>query len=564
MESNPSQPPETPSQPAGPSRLARLKAWVGQHKKIAAPVAVVVLLVLLAIIPWSRYTAAGAVMSRDFNMQISDATADFPVSGATITVDNQTATTDANGKAHLRLKVGHHLARITKTYYRDQTVDFLVPLRSQKQPLTTQLTATGRQVKITVQNLINHQPIAGAQLSIDGVKAVSGSDGSSLLVVSPGRPTEQAKVTAAGYNDITSSIEVSASQVKQNTIKLTPAGKVYFLSNLSGKLDVVKANLDGTGRQTVLAGTGREDGNNTVLLASADWHYLALLANRDGAPKLYIINTDSDNLLVMDQTSADFAAVGWQGHRFVYTVARHNYNSWQSNAFSIKSYDADSGKLLTLANTSATGTSLADAQYENFWDIKLFNGDVVFTRTWYQYPGYLTVSGKQNALAAIRPDGTNSRQLKTVDAATSYFGSLRVSQPKQLVFSVASNDGSDVSYFTLDKTGTIKSTDQPKDFYDNPIAYLNSPSGEETFWQESRDGKNSLFVGDSAAADAKPVATLSDFSAYGWFTGQYLLVSKHGSELYILPRSGIASDAEAVKITDYHKPAQNYYGYGGL
>ena len=105
--------------------------------------------------------------------------------------------------------------------------------------------------------------------------------------------------------------------------------------------------------------------------------------------------------------------------------------------------------------------------------------------------------------------------------------------------------------------------------YDNYLndgfynTYLVSPSGNSTFWSESRDGKNSLFIGDSVGGNAKQIASASDYQTYGWYSEDYLLASKNGSELYILASDGVKKDSEALKITDYHKPVISYPGYGG-
>ena len=62
---------------------------------------------------------------------------------------------------------------------------------------------------------------------------------------------------------------------------------------------------------------------------------------------------------------------------------------------------------------------------------------------------------------------------------------------------------------------------------------------------------------------AKQVVGLSDYQAYGWYSDDYLLVSKNSSELYILPAAGLTDLTKAIKISDYHKPAVSFYGYGG-
>jgi hypothetical protein len=97
-------------------------------------------------------------------------------------------------------------------------------------------------------------------------------------------------------------------------------------------------------------------------------------------------------------------------------------------------------------------------------------------------------------------------------------------------------------------------------FWSTPYpTYLLSPSSNQTFWTDQRDGKNTLFVGDNDAKNQKTIASLSGYNIYGWFTDNYLLVSKSSSELYVMPVAG----GTPLKITDYYKPAINYQGYGG-
>jgi len=181
--------------------------------------------------------------------------------------------------------------------------------------------------------------------------------------------------------------------------------------------------------------------------------------------------------------------------------------------------------------------------------------------TWYQSPGYLQVPGKQNTLSSINVDGTNSKVLKSVDAAQSYFSNLKLYKPGQLYFGVYSSTNTNTTYYKLDTSGNITQSntitgDSINQTYPTDLV---SPSGSQTFWSEQRDGKNTLLVGDYSGNNGKQVATLSDYSPYGWYTDKYLLVSKDSSELYIMPVAG----GTPLKITDYYKPSINYQGYGG-
>jgi hypothetical protein len=547
------------------SKFERLKQWYLANKKLSIPLSVLALIIILAAIPATRYGAAGLVVRKDMTITVQDSKTHTPLSGARVEIGKVSATTNAAGHATLaNIGVGHHTVSITKTYYASRSAEVLVPILKQKQEPSIALAATGRQVRITVTDLINQQPIAGAKILIDGSASVTDAHGDALAVVPAGVETKEVSISAKGFNDAKATVQVNDSEIKDTSVSLTPSGQVYFLSKLSGKVDVVKTNLDGSGRKTVLAGTGKEDDRNTILLASRDWQHLALVSSRDGSAKVYIINTDSDSLITMDQSDSDFTPIGWYDHYFVYTVSHHGYNAWQPNAFSIKSYNSDNGKILTLVNSNAAGSSNADAQYETIWQTQFVGEDLVYTRTWYKYPGYLQVDGKQNTLSAIRPDGTNNRVIKTLDAAVSYISNVRLNKPRELEFSVYNNSSNDSSTFILDKNGNVNQTNTDINFFNTPaISYLESPTSGQTFWQEQRDGKNTLFVGDQDAAGAKQVASLSAYNAYGWYSDKYLLASKNGSELYIMPASGISSDSGAKKITDYHKPALNFFGYGG-
>lgn len=571
IELDPDQPDKpAPVKPTGKnqrSRLGRFKAWYGGHKRWSIPATVLSLLVIVAVIPWSRYQAAGLVVKRDFSIQVLDSKTGSPVSGATVSDGTISGTSDGSGKATLqRLKVGHHSFTISKANYQDQRLDLLVPIMAQKDPATTNLVATGRAVRISVKNVITQKPLAGVSIKIRDIEAKTAADGSAVVVVPAGSTSEEASLKLDGYNLAKAKIKVSPDKVQDNNLTLTPAGKVYFLSNLSGKIDVVKTNLDGSSRETVLPGTGKEDADNTVLLASRDWKYLALIARRDSnKAKLYIINTANDQLSVVDQGNVDFSPVGWRDHYFVYRLSHPDYDTWQSNAVSLKSYNAETGRLLTLANTSATGTNDGDAQFEAIWDTLLMGDNVIYTKTWYQAPGYLEVDGKQNVLASIHPDGTQPRKIKTVDSAGSYITNLKLEKPDQLYFAVQGAGNNDTTYYLLNGAGQVtKATGvSGRNILSRATSYYLSPSEGSAFWAEKRDGKNSLFVGDNSAGNGKQIAALSSYQPYGWFTDDYLLVSKDDSELYIIPKSGVPEGADAVKISDYYKPDFDSF-YGGI
>jgi hypothetical protein len=145
-----------------------------------------------------------------------------------------------------------------------------------------------------------------------------------------------------------------------------------------------------------------------------------------------------------------------------------------------------------------------------------------------------------------------------------YFVDVKAYEPDSVVVRVP--NGTAASFYEYEN-GTLTSRSDLSDqkFYNDAYpTYLVSPGGNQVFWSEARDGKNTLFVGDKNAENSKQIATLSPYVAYGWYSDKYLLLSKNSSELYIMAASG----GEAKKVTDYHKPFADFsgygYGYGGL
>ena len=82
---------------------------------------------------------------------------------------------------------------------------------------------------------------------------------------------------------------------------------------------------------------------------------------------------------------------------------------------------------------------------------------------------------------------------------------------------------------------------------------------QELNYSEQRDGKNTLLVGDAAGAGAKAIDQNSDFEAYGWYSNDYVLLSKNKDELYIQSTNG----GKPLKISGYestNSPGAAYYG----
>ncbi|HXY18094.1 MAG TPA: hypothetical protein VEH48_01580 [Candidatus Nitrosopolaris sp.] len=538
-------PPE-PKRPA--RRWRRFKAWYADHKEWSIPATAVILLLIIAGVPWSRYHAAGLVLKKDFTVQISDSTANTPVSGALVSLGGSSGTTNGSGKVTLRsISVGSHTLVVTKKYYQDRHASVLVPILAQKTTPDITFVATGRQVLIKVTNLINGQLLGGVQIAVADTTAKTAADGTATVVLPANASSQKAQLSLDGYNDADVTVKISGQKIEQNDFKLTPAGSVYFLSTRSGQLDVMKANLDGSGAKTVVAASGYEEEGNTVLSQSPDDKYVALVSKRtasDAQPQLYVLAASDDQLLQADSGNAIFTIYGWIGDSLIYTSQRQDLPAWQQGLNRLKSYDATTGKT-TLLDQSAGSDATADTN-ESYTLVMLTGNDVVYGKIWTSDSLVSVLDGRQSSLHVIGFDGQNHQQVATYPAADNVqfvpHGAAAVYISDELP------DLSSTSYYDYNVGGVPKVVSLTgSQLYDNDLSYLFSPDGSKTFWSQPRDGKLALILGDSTGANQKTIQNLSDYSAAGWYTDNYLLLSKNGSELYI-------SDLKAgnpIKVTDF-------------
>ncbi len=99
--------PETNPMPSG-SRWHKFKKWYGAHKKWTIPLTALIAILILAVIPWTRYNLAGLVIKHDISVKVLDSETKTPVSGADVNIGSLSAQTDAQGTAVLhKIKAGH-------------------------------------------------------------------------------------------------------------------------------------------------------------------------------------------------------------------------------------------------------------------------------------------------------------------------------------------------------------------------------------------------------------------------------------------------------------------------
>lgn len=553
-----------------------LKQKVGFHlrnlisnKKRKILVIIVSVLVLLAVIfavPFTRYFILSPFVKKDVTLKIVDSKTKKPVTNINIELGGISSQTDKDGLVKLKaIPVGQYELKVVKQYYKNYSTSYTVPVLSSPESPTINIDAVGRQVSVSVLNKITSEPLADVVVEANGTKATTGSDGMATIILPPTSETIQATVKKDGYNSI--DVELKIDDTVVNTFSVTPTGSIYYLSKATGKINVMKSNLDGVNATVAVAATGQESDSETSLLSSRDWQYSALNATRtDNKQRLYLINS-KDELSIIDEGDATFSMVGWSGHTFVYTVYRNTPNAWDNKKQALTSFNADTRKVTTLDETIGAGTNNYDSSYESFSSVYITKDELVYLKNWY-FSNYYYANNDSNkapTLYSINPAGGTKKTVKVFPV--NKYVNLKLYEPQGLYLQVSSPS---VFYEYEDsklKEVTDINDNQFNSFYPT---FLISPSAKQTLWYEPRDGKNTVFIGDDAGKNPKTIGNLSEYTPYGWYgqNDEYILLTKKGSELYISSAAKVIGEKgyQPLKVTDYHR-TRTYpgygYGYGG-
>jgi hypothetical protein len=557
-------PPVEPSTKKPSSKMKRF--FVGYwHKKLwTLPLTVLVILGVLLAVPTTRYMLVGWFWQESITVTVRDSQNNSLVTQATVTIDGKSAVTDKEGKAKIAaVHVGNRHVAVDKKYYSSLGADFEVPVFAGNKNYDLTLKATGRLTKVKVTNKISGAVVVDALLDGgNGNQAKTDKDGFATLVVPADKKEISVAVRTDGYNDATLTVQPD----KAGAVALVPTGKMFFLSKQSGKIDVVRTNYDGSQREVILAGTGYEDDNSTSLLASRDWKYLVLSSKRESGKDnaIYLINTATSGTTVIDQGDAVFNLVGWSDHQIVYSLYRNNIAYTDAKRSALKSFNADSQKM-NIIDENRSDDVMGGKTYEDFGNFYILDNILTYTKVWNvssYYARQYTIGDRQNTIVSVRPDGSNKKTIRSFPAITYSGFNARLYQPQEVYYAVFKVGGESADYFELEN-GALKSVDNGETAFAKTYpTFLISPNGQESFWADSRDGKNALFIGGKNAENEQQLTLQSGFTPYGWMTDQYLLLQKDGSELYITTKDQIKNGVDPIKVSDYHKPRVNYAGYG--
>jgi hypothetical protein len=492
-----------------------------------------VVIVGIFILPYSRYLILGQFIKNNCQITLTDSVTKLPVSGAEVVIDNDRLSTNASGQAMFKLPLGKHKYIIRKQFYAESSGYVFIGLVKSKLD-NISLNATGRQVPITVINKLSGRRLEGVKISVLNTSAITNSVGQTNIVLPTKHSSYEATFKANSFDTATEPIEVTTS-TKTNIISLIPAGSIYYLSNATGTINVIKANLDGSNPTIELAGTGNETAATTILMASPDWNYLVLEAKRSGSqPELYVINTSSGNLDEFDSAADNFTLIGWSNDQFIYDEVNPSSDPSTVGREEIKSYNALNGQLNVLDENQVVGSSPSYA-YQSFGDFELLSNKVVYTTTWTSVNSY-DLSSSNDTIRSVESNGEDKRDYSSFNASTTGQISFNRYQPSALYISVPNTSTNQTSYYSYTNGAVNPSNINVATFSAKSPTYYLSPSAEDSLWINTQNGQQSIMIGNSSGQNGQKINIPAGYTPSGWYDNIYILLTEDG-QLYIAPVS---------------------------
>lgn len=466
------------------------KDWWDNPKKRWASVAVVsFILLVICIIPMSRYFVLNAVGVRSgASLTVLDNTTQLPLKNVSVRVSGQSALSNSDGKVELKnLKLGKTDLVIQKRAFASFTKKITVGLGSN--PLDkVVMKAVGSQYTFVAHDFLSAKPIQKAEVSFNEATALSNQDGKMFLTIDTSDMGESQNIAvtlkADSYRDETITLNLNSKDTP--TINMVPARKEVYISKRSGKYDLYKSELDGKNEQLVLAGTGSERDDMTLVSHPSN-ELIAFVSTRDNIRNkdgyllstLNIINLKDDSKFTISQ-SEKIQIVGWEANKLIYVQV----------AAGASAVDPRRQRLISYDSFSASRLELASSNYFN--DVTMAQGTI------YYAPSSAFQTDQNAKLYKVDLDGSNKKTI--ID---------------QEVYNIFRND-----YGTLHL-----STD--KDWYEHKIGtsevrklngapanlvnhvYVDSLDKKHSLWVDQRDGKGVVLSYDTDSRTDKVLNTRS-------------------------------------------------------
>lgn len=483
-----------------------------------------------ALYPTSRYVLMNLAGVRSSStVSVVDSSTQQPLKNVAVTIGSVTAKTDSNGVAKLeKLKLGKTVLKLERIAF--ATSEKTITVGWGSNPLGSQaLTPTGAQYKFEVTDVLSAKAIAGAEAETANATARSDEKGVITLTLPE---TDEAEVTvtikAATYRTETLKLNVATKEVTK--LKLAAERKHVFVSKRSGKFDIYSVYADGKDEKLVLAGSGNEKDDLTLLPhpAKDTVAYVSTRAgkkNKDG----YVLN-DLILLNVVDGKTTPITSiervqlVGWVGDRLVYVAIAGGDSAANPKRNRLMSYNLEDNK----------STELATSNYFN--DLLIARGVVYFA------PSSAYAGGTAAQFFQQKADGSEQKSLfgqevwSIVRTSYDHFA-LSVGQ-QWYDYALGSATPKKLDVAPTSKTSRV---------------YIDSPDGKKSAWVDQRDGKGTLIIYDIASGKETTLSAKAGLGLPLVWLDNHTLVFRVDSKDEVADYAISLDGGETLKIKDVTK-----------
>jgi len=446
--------------------------WHHKLARYSTIVIVVAAIGALATIPTSRYYALNSVGVRSAaSLTIIDNTTQLPLKNVTVELGTGKARSNKDGIVRLQdLQLGTQSLAISQPGF--ATISQTVTLGLGSNPLGDfTLNAVGTQYRFKLTDYLSGKTVKNAEITSGDSNALSDETGLLVLTTEEGQIGERpAKITADGYR--AESVSLEPGQKQSRTIVMVPAQKEVYISKQSGKYDLYSIDIDGKNKQMLLAASGQEDADMSVV-QNDDASEAAVVSKRDTTRNqdsyplqaLTLIDVEDGTKLTLDH-SERIQIVDWIQDKLIYVKIKAGTSAGNPERYQLMSYDFRSTARLQLASAN-------------------YFSDVVSAKGAVYYAASNNFQGGVSQLVKINPDNTGKQVILDKSDVwniirTSYDSfDLSVLQSR---YSYKLGDPSAVKV-----SGTSVTNAETR-------FYLDAADGNHALWTDSRDGNGVLLV----------------------------------------------------------------------
>jgi hypothetical protein len=496
----------------------------------------------IVFVPTMRKQTLGVIAKKDVSFVIKEVTTGQAVGGAIVILDQQEYVTDDTGYVIARsVPAGTHAVTVSRPFYDTYTTSIAVPVIG---------SAKQQSILVKAQGLVTQvKPLQGIRVEALGSYAATNKAGMATLVLPFG--TTKTQAVATGESVLTTATTIQPVQDSiTNTIYAIPSGYVVYPTSSSGQYEVVLSNLNGEQKKVLATGALPQDASKMRVFMSPDTQYAAFYMPAVPYDKLFIVHTKTAQVTAIPLQEGTPTLLGWLQNELLFTSQKINIPVYTPEQTALYTYNTENKELKLLDKTLAEGTSETDYAAEYFGNFYINDTTLYYEKYWKAsyYYGARLANKKIVIHAYTRTNGT------VLIAAwqagyDSFVKSVQVGPKKYFVY--VQQDGVKNSFWELQNQAVVESAViSAADFTNRTFpTYYVSPSGTLAVWQQQSKGKNDIFIGDEKGTSQTDFALQTDYSLYGWYSNDYVLVHKAGS-LYVVSRFGIKPTSTPLKISD--------------